>query len=315
MFFVSELELDKELRKLRTLHGDSAISDDLRGWNWANDFLSPPLENVYFSVSELANRYCPTYRDIYLRRIARVSAPITFKTIRGRVYHRISTEAVKEAKSTLYSKGLISGVDLLNAMLDAEEKVINSIFDRYGISKHLTSKQARGLFKEAKLLYRFMALQASARLDEVISKSIRLNIESIVDKFIPVDVEKPVDGRLIGLSQELRIDMLTNRRIIMEIKTGDVRSFHKYSLAGYALALEADAEIPIDYGVVSYISVRGKHVKTRSKTYFLGDELRREFLEIRDEAFNLIHNGKDPGKPPRCPESCIYYDVCGGGRA
>jgi CRISPR-associated protein Csa1 len=46
--------------------------------------------------------------------------------------------------------------------------------------------------------------------------------------------------------------------------------------------------------------------------YFIGDELRREFIEMRDEAINVIHNNMDPGKPPTCPSYCIYYNVCNG---
>lgn len=125
-----------------------------------------------------------------------------------------------------------------------------------------------------------------------------------------MDVERLVNGHLLGLSQELKVDLFTDKRIVVEIKTGDVRPFHKYTLVGYALAMESDLEIPIDYGIVSYLSSDGEMIKVKNVTYFIGDELRREFIEIRDEAFNVIHRGVDPGKPPRCPNYCIYYDIC-----
>ncbi len=62
MFFIDSLEVDRVLRQLKNVYG--SVSEDLRGWNWSNDILSPPLEGVYLSVSEIANRYCSTYRDI-----------------------------------------------------------------------------------------------------------------------------------------------------------------------------------------------------------------------------------------------------------
>jgi CRISPR/Cas system-associated exonuclease Cas4 (RecB family) len=33
-------------------------------------------------------------------------------------------------------------------------------------------------------------------------------------------------------------------------------------------------------------------------------------LSIRDEAMEVVHVGADPGKPSKCPEYCIYYDIC-----
>ena len=48
--------------------------------------------------------------------------------------------------------------------------------------------------------------------------------------------------------------------------------------------------------------------------YFIGDPLRREFIEIRDEVFDIINTGEDPGTPPQCPEYCIYIEVCSSKR-
>jgi len=99
--------------QLRQLYSSVEVSSELRGWNWSNDLLSPPVENVYFGVSELANRYCSTFRDIYLRRVAGVFAPITFKTVRGWLYHALSSRSASILKSTLYSHGLVRGIELI----------------------------------------------------------------------------------------------------------------------------------------------------------------------------------------------------------
>ena len=314
--FVSWLyyrEIDRLLTQLKRLYSSVEVSDELRGWNWSSDILSPPMENIYFGVSELANRYCPNYRDIYLRRVVRTSPPISFKTVRGWLYHALSSRCASLIKSTLYSTGLIRGIELIRNLEDSWEKVVNSLIKEYNVRKYLDVKDIKLLKKNLHILYDYFIVQAGSRLDAILSEIEYAKDESIINKVIPQFSEKLIDGRLIGLSKELRIDILLDNRIIIDIKTGDIRDFHKYALAGYALAIESDLEIPIDYGLITYLSIKGGYVKVVNKMYFIGDELRREFIEIRDEAFNIISSGQDPGMPVTCPEYCIYYPICRGG--
>ncbi|MGC8633038.1 MAG: CRISPR-associated protein Cas4, partial [Thermoprotei archaeon] len=91
---------------------------------------------------------------------------------------------------------------------------------------------------------------------------------------------------------------------------GEARDFHALTAAGYALALESEGEAEVNYGVIAYLRMSGKIPSVESKYFVVGDELRREFLEIRDEAFRVLETGKDPGKPDRCPAYCPYYSVC-----
>jgi len=305
-------ELDRLLIQLRQLYSSAEVSNELRGWSWSGDLLSPPMENVYLGVSELANRYCPTYRDIYLRRVAGVQAPITFKTVRGWVYHALSSRCSSLIKSKLYLHGLIRGVELIKILLEEESNLIDSIIEEYNVKRYLDSSKVEVLRRNMRLLFEYFIVQTAARLDSVICEVKYAKLESIIGKVVPQVAEKLVDGRLIGLSRELRIDIMLDNRVIIDIKTGDVRDFHKYALAGYALAVESDLEIPVDYGLITYLSILNNHVKIYNKMYFIGDELRREFIEIRDEAFNILNSGEDPGKPSSCPEYCIYYSICRG---
>lgn len=308
MFFIDSLEIDRVLRQLKNVYG--SVSEDLRGWNWSNDILSPPLEGVYLSVSEIANRYCSTYRDIFLKRVMGTPAPYSYKTVRGWIYHAVCKKVVEKTKSKLYLEGLMNGSKLYTSLLIDKRDILEKIIEEYDIPKHLNPQILDKLIKETETLYSFLALQAASRLDRILSRISKLDLESIISKVTSVDVERIVNGQLIGLSSELKVDMFADKRIVIEIKTGDIRDFHKYAVTGYALAIESDLDIPIDYGIVSYIHVKDDYVKIRNKIYFIGDELRREFLEIRDEAFNIIHRGLDPGKPSSCPEYCVYYGVC-----
>mgnify|MGYP000384757150 CR=1 FL=1 len=308
MFFLDSLEVDRVLRRLKSVYG--SVSEDLRGWNWSSDVLSPPIEGVYLSVSEVANRYCSTFRDVYLKRVVGTPAPYSYKTVRGWIYHDVCKKVVEKAKSNLYREGLMNGSKLYSSLLIDRGDVIEDMLKEYEVSKHLDQHYLDRLKGEAEILYSFLALQAASRLDRVLSRLLRVDLESVISKVVSVDVERIVNGQLLGLSSELKIDMFADKRIVVEIKTGDVRDFHKYAVTGYALAVESDLEIPIDYGIVSYIHVRDGYVKIKNKMYFIGDELRREFLEVRDEAFSIINRGMDPGKPSDCPEYCVYYRVC-----
>jgi CRISPR-associated protein Csa1 len=308
MFFLDSLEVDRVLRQLKSIYG--VVSDDLRGWNWSSDALSPPLEGIYLGVSEITNRYCPTYRDIYLKRVLGIPAPHSYKTVRGWIYHAVCKKVVEKTKSKLYLEGLMNGSKLYTSLITDKKDVLEKILEEYGIPKHLQTQDIDKIWREAETLYNFLALQAASRLDKVLSKISSQDLESIIPKVTSVDVERIVNGQLLGLSSELRVDMFADKRIVIEIKTGDIRDFHKYAVTGYALAVESDLDIPIDYGIVSYIYVKDEYVKTKNKIYFISDELRREFLEMRDEAFNIIHRGIDPGKPSACPEYCVYYGVC-----
>lgn len=306
-------ELDRLLSQLRQLYSSVEVSSELRGWNWSNDLLSPPVENVYFGVSELANRYCSTFRDVYLRRVAGVFAPITFKTVRGWVYHALCVRSASLVKSTLYSHGLVRGIEFIRLMEEKRDDVVESLIEEYRVKQHLTLEEVEQFRSDLGILFDYFILQAASRLDVVLSEVRYARPESIINRVVPQVSEKLVDGRLIGLSGELRIDVMLDNRVIIDIKTGDVHDFHKYALAGYALAIESDLEIPIDYGLITYLSVRDGYVKINNKMYFIGDELRREFIDIRDEAFNVLSSGEDPGMPEHCPEYCIYYSVCRGG--
>lgn len=309
MFFFEMLEIDRALRQLKSMCG--FISEELRGWNWSNDILSPPVDNIYLAVSEIANRYCPTYRDVYLRRVLNIEAPFNYKTIRGWIYHALCKKIVEKVKSNLYREGLMSGSRLYSLILAEKNELIDKIFKEYGVEKYVDELNLEKLRVQAESLYCFLTLQASAKLDRVLSKVVKHDLESVISKLISFDVERIVNGQLLGLSSDLRIDMFADKRIIIEIKTGEIRDFHKYSVAGYALAVESDLEIPIDYGIVSYLHVDERGcVRIRNKIYFVGDELRREFIEKRDEAFRVIHSGVDPGKPHSCPDYCVYYGVC-----
>jgi len=314
MFLVSSRDISRLLVRLRRLYGSSVVSEELRGWNWSNDFLSPPVDNVFLSVSEVANRYCSTYRDIYLRRVLDVPAPISFKTVRGWVYHAICSEVPSLVRGSIYSHGLVRGCELFKILMGEREGFIESIFKRYNVDRYVKGVDYDSLRNDSLILFDYIVLGVCARIDEILSELSYPKVENVIGRLIPAFEEKIVDGRALGFSKELKVDVFLDNRLVIDVKTGDVRDFHKYTLVGYALAIEADLEIPVDYGVISYLSVKDGFVKVRNDVFFIDDTLRREFIEIRDKAFDIIQLGEDPGYPISCPDYCIYYDYCSSKR-
>lgn len=308
MFFISLIDLDKAIRRFRS--SGLSVKDELRGWNWTNEYLSPAIDDILLGVSEIANRYCPNYRDIYLRRVVGVEAPYTYKTVRGWVYHAISSETLTKVKSYLYNSGVTPGYNVFMDLIRVEKKFINNIMRTLNVKKYISDDEYKELVLDGKTLYRYLVLQAASNVDRIISNIKYLSVDTLVNKVVPSIVERTVDGSLLGLSSELRIDMLLENNVVLDIKTGDIRPFHKYTLAGYALAVECDLETPIDYGVISYLHVDNEFVKVNNQIYFISDELRMNFLKMRDEAMEIVYSGNDPGKPVKCPAYCIYYNIC-----
>jgi len=312
LFFVSRGELDKRVRLLRKHLREVGVDDDLRGWSYDRPPVEPPYENLHISVSELAGRYCETFRDIYLRRVMRVPLPFSMKLFDGLVIHRVASETLTLVKKTLYAKGVVSGADLIEELLPKAEAICNKALKfslKLGTPKNEELETSR---KKALRLYRFLVVQAGSQLDLVLSKFPHAELDSIVTQAVPPIVERRVDGSLVGLSKELAMDIYMPAYAVIDLKTGEVRSFHKYALTGYALALEADEEIEVNYGFIIYLQVDPDkpHIRVRVRSVLIDNALRREFLDMRDEALRIMDVGVDPGMPVKCPAYCPYYPVC-----
>jgi CRISPR-associated protein Csa1 len=172
-----------------------------------------------------------------------------------------------------------------------------------------------GLLRECINLYRFLIVQAGAKLDMALAKYPHSDADGLLSVAVPPVTERKVDGTLVGLAGELSVDIYTPFNAIADLKTGEIRSFHPYTAAGYALAIEAEENFPVDYGFVVYLRMEGEVPTFRLRYFVVGDELRREFLEIRDEAYEIVSSGRDPGMPARCPTYCPYHPVCRGGKS
>ncbi|MGC8636327.1 MAG: type I-A CRISPR-associated protein Cas4/Csa1 [Thermoprotei archaeon] len=297
---------DKRLSLLRDELSQLSISDEVRGWNYSSPPVRPPPSPVSLTVSELSARYCETLRDIYLRRVKKVQQPLTVKLARGSVLHEVIRATIAESKKFIYSEPKSSGYDLILKYADEGfEAGIASLAGRPGEEGAI-----KKLEEEAKDLHLFLLIGVASRLDDARSRFPHAAEDSLVSAAVPSVSERKVDGSLVGLSRELSVDLYAPYNAVVDIKTGEEREFHPLTAAGYALALESEGQAEVNYGIITYLRMQGKTPSVSSKYFVVGDEIRREFLEIRDEALEVVRTGKDPGKPDNCPAYCPYYSIC-----
>lgn len=277
-------------RLLRRLHGIRAgdpVPEDLRGWSWWRPPLRPRA-SFGLGVSEVAYRYCPTRRDVWLRRVAGLEAPRPSNGMaRGRVVHNAFRASARDAAKLFY-EGL-STPDIVAEMVSrAGEKASVFASGLEGAGDGLLELGARA--------YKKFAFYWASWIEETGQP--------------PWYTEYVVDGSVLGLSSRLRVDAL-GIGLVVEVKVGQWRSDYPVGLAGYALALEASHEIPVDYGLVVLVS--GDASKLSLEPVYIGAEERREFIRARDEVIEMLLSGIDPGMPSTCPQSCPFRAACRGG--
>jgi len=311
---IASSEMNKILVFLRySLLRYGKIDEKLRGWNWHEPPVEPPSHEIRLSVSEIAYRYCRSMRDIYLRRVERIRASPSIAMIEGKIYHEVIKQVSISAKKHIYQEDVSSGDDLFLVLAQEGDKLVEYIVRR-NLGRVSNHDETDKILLKARRLWRFLALQIASRYDILRSKYGDLSLDSIAHLATVYIVERIVDGSRIGLSSRLLVDALEPGNILVELKTGREECFHRIALAGYALALESDDNIPVDFGLLIYVQLND-HImpRIRVKAVLIDDELRRDFLDLRDQAMTIVLNEKDPGLPDRCHPQCPYLSICRGG--
>ena len=97
------------------------VSEELRGWRWGE----PPLlhtSSVFLTVSEATYQVCPTGRDVYLKRVAKVKLAPEVEV--GYVVQAAYSASVAAAKMLALS-GVASGQDFLDSMRARFEEFVH----------------------------------------------------------------------------------------------------------------------------------------------------------------------------------------------
>lgn len=259
------------------------VDETLRGWMWS----APPLLSPYeipLGLAEAANAYCQTSRDIYACRVLGSTPEPNEKMLLGAALHATFREWVVHAKKSLYEHGA-----------EDVEAAINAIrtFPDPGLP-------------EAKALVLYESDAIEFRLREAMSQFPRIKTDALASHVLPVTLGQMLDGAFLGLSRRLSTDLLNLGEpcILNIIFNDEKRPFHPLTLAGYALVLEAVHEFPVDVGITVYASFKNGRLQIERDFTVLGDELRMEFIEARDEKQRMVSDEIDPGVCEGCEEWC-----------
>lgn len=266
----------RSLRRLHRLREQDPVEEEYRGWNWDRPPVRPRAY-LGLGVSEVAYRYCPTRRDVYLRRMG-CNGERTQPLVDGSLVHAVFHAACSDVR-----RELVMG--------------------------------ARGW--EA---YERLAARAVERLEELgvelesrewlLDLYKQLVIAWCSEEWSGLFAEYRVDGTPLGLSRNLRVDGLAEGGVVVEVKYGRPHDFHKLALAGYAMALEAEMEIPFDYGILVYVANGSGRAGISWDPVYISTSLRGEFLEARDELIDMLISGREPPRATSCPRSCPFRGEC-----
>ncbi|BBD73327.1 type I-A CRISPR-associated protein Cas4/Csa1 [Sulfodiicoccus acidiphilus] len=298
MFFTPE---DVALYAKRVRQTPRQVGEEMRGWRWPEPPLLPPSGRT-LPVSDASGALCQTGRYVYLSYVKWVKAPTSPEAARGSLIHEAYAESVETVRKLIYSGEVVDGNALRSAMLDeyyeAERRLseYSSVQDFHNVVKAIWDR-ATSVF--------------GASLDRARERA-RGRRETLAAATIPFLVEFPIDGSLVGLSPNSRVDaLIPNVPLVVEMKTGARRRAHERALAGYALAYESQYEVPVDFGLLCYVRVEDK-VSDRCELLKIGEALRTEFLEERDRRLQVLEDGVDPGLPKFCDRECPFLSHCGG---
>jgi CRISPR-associated protein Csa1 len=280
-------------KRLQWIRANDPIPEELRGWN----YLSIPVRpRAYFGlgVSEVAYRYCDTFRDLWLRRRENLKGEVPDGSVlnKGKIMHALLNNAFRD------------GLDIFRSARNPSKAMELAL----QLSRKRAKEPGNGLYGKAADFYltwilsfiTTLWLQQSSSGDEL--------------SYFAVKTEFVVDGSPLGLSNQLRIDAYHESGVIIEYKlgNGEQENVERYApgLAGYALSLEASLGMPVEYGALVFISDITSRPNVKVSPVYISPYYRRLFLENRDEAIEVLMRATPPPKASSCSQSCPYYRYC-----
>jgi CRISPR/Cas system-associated exonuclease Cas4 (RecB family) len=131
------------------------------------------------------------------------------------------------------------------------------------------------------------------------------------------DITIQPNPKMIGINSPSKPDFLIpDLYIVGDVKSGkQFEECYRLTCAGYALAYENQQgkNHNIDFGIIYFLGTHTSNFYVAQTYLFLiDDELRREFLDKRNDVLNILASGRIPDFVER-DQYCIrckYLDVC-----
>lgn len=305
MYFLTDEEKKHLLRYHLPRARERGVAEELRGWNWHQPPLEPVYKDVVLALYEVANAYCPTGRDVYLRRVHKEKGQPNVAMVRGTIFHTVVAGVIVAAKRAIYGEGVA------NYQAICERIQSHPALSLGTWANQLSSEDFEATVSMVEILAAFEKTRVLARIQEVLTKQPYIGEDSLVSLALPVVVEQKLDGSFLGLSPNLSTDAFVFwEPMVLDMKFDRERNFHRLCTTGYALVMEALYEFPVNLGCIVYGEFRGDRLIVKKDIHIISDELRQWFVETRDEKARLVAEEIDPGKTGECYETCPYYHFC-----
>lgn len=305
MYFLNEEEKRLLLRRILPQARQKDIAPELRGWNWDKPPLSPIYDTVKLGVADIANNYCPSNRDLYLRRVMGIKTPANRPMLEGGLLHDMMCRMIIAMKRIVY----LHGVSCLKQLEKLDRNDCFSVLDR---ANGVLSLEDMNVIKaKMETLWEYEYHSIYNRMQNVLAVQPHIGPDALVALALPVTVEQKLNGSFLGLSAHLSVDAFVfSEPMVVDIKFGRKERFHNLSVTGYALVMESLYEYPINAGCIVYPSFAGDRLTIERDFCFIDDELRQWFIEERDERMRMVHEEIDPGLAQQCPEVCSLWQEC-----
>lgn len=304
MYFPTEEERKDLTRGLLPKAREMVVADELRGWSWNQ----PPLEPIYdlkLALYEVAGYYCPTARDLYMKRVMGIEVKPNTAMLFGRVLHEVLAKLIVRTKKAIYNSDVNSASEALEELRKPDYSVLE------GVSQYLSQEDLTELENRVAVVWRNQLNAIISQVDSALSKQPRIGVDSLVALSIPVSVEQNLDGSFLGLSSHLSTDAYRfYDTAILDIKFDKPRDFHRLTTTGYALVMESLYEYPVNIGCIIYANFTNGRLIVDKDYHLIDDELRQWFIEARDEKMRMIYEEIDPGMPDECYDGCPYLGHC-----
>jgi CRISPR/Cas system-associated exonuclease Cas4 (RecB family) len=302
-----ELNAERESGKIDQRHYEAEIL--------SNAAIEP------LSVSSIADRYCPTRRDLYLAKglqrpktkvrktWGRIAGPLTEKYMSGMMQEKTNfknySSLIKRGKTINHKFSLDEKKTILELGKTEGKEVDTKIGDTNWFLKLLD--------------YNGRAELALKILNDSLKDKGSIDIKDIEHHEIKPNVSE------IGINEPATPDfIIPDAKIVGDIKAGvSFVPHHQLTCAGYALAYEnqdKSNKAEIDWGIVYFFPTRNPSAYVKPITFAqvyifpIDDSLRRWFLAARNDAYKTISSLATPQFPDKadrthCP-SCGYGNFC-----
>ncbi|MEN2999477.1 MAG: type I-A CRISPR-associated protein Cas4/Csa1 [Acidilobaceae archaeon] len=251
-------------RALRTLHEQrehDPVPIELRGWSW-DRFPVRPRARLGLAVSDIAYGYRCGWRLLWFKKKYGITPQVGPAAQLGREVH----DAFRSAMD-----------DVLKLSISGRP---------WDIARLLATAERRFSWKVAQLYKRLLVVLAGEATETNL-------IEGGMGAGLPWVSEYRVDGWPLGLSRQLRVDAMGDAGIVLEIKTGRRGRWQEVAITGYAMAFESFKEVPVDYGILLNVNMNNG-ITVSADPIYISPDLRREFLNARDEAIDALLSEEEP---------------------